>query len=232
MANTIDSGVINTLNSGGSGAGGLSDSQSGELRENFMTLLVTQLQNQDPLDPMENHQTTSQLAQINTVSGVEKLNDSLSEINGQIDAGQSLQASGLIGKGVLVPGDRVLLSEGEEGEANTTPFGVELESPADNVTVTITNGDGQVINRYDVGAVDSGVDSFSWNGKTSDGEAAVEGAYNVSVEASREGESVPVETLNYAMVNSVTPSGESGDIQLDLGAVYGRVGLSDIKQIL
>ena len=230
MANTIDSGVMNTLNSGGSA--GLNASQSGALRENFMTLLVTQLQNQDPLNPMDNHQTTSQLAQVNTVSGIEKLNDSLSEINGQIDAGQSLQASGLIGKGVLVPGDRILLSQGEEGEVNTTPFGVELQSPADNVTVTITNGDGQVINRYDVGAVDSGIDSFSWNGKTSDGEAAVDGAYKVAVEATQEGESVPVETLNYAQVNSVTPAGESGDIQLDLGAVYGRVGLSDIKQIL
>lgn len=230
MANTIDTGVTSALNAGGSA--GLNAGQSSALRENFMTLLVTQLQNQDPLNPMDNHQTTSQLAQINTVSGIEKLNDSLSEINAQIDAGQSLQASGLIGKGVLVPGNRVLLSQGEDGEVTTTPFGVELQRPADNVTVTITNGDGQVINRYDVGAVESGVDSFSWNGKTSSGETAAEGAYNVSVEATYEGEPVAVETLNYAVVNSVAPADENSDIQLDLGAVYGRVGLSDIKQIL
>ncbi|RTR04384.1 flagellar hook assembly protein FlgD [Halomonas nitroreducens] len=232
MTNTIDSGVINTLNSGGAGSGGLNARQAEDLRNNFMTLLVTQLQNQDPLKPMDNHQTTSQLAQINTVSGIEKLNESLSGITSQIDAGQALQATGLIGKGVLVPGERVLLSQGEDGEVSTTPFGIELDQPADNVTVTISTGDGQVINRYDVGPVQAGVESFSWNGETGDGQAAADGAYRVSIEATREGEPVPVQTLNYAMVGSVTPPPEGGEVQLDLGAVYGRVGLSDIKQIL
>lgn len=231
MANTIDSSVTSALNAGAaSGRAG----QSAALQDSFMTLLVTQLQNQDPLSPMENKEMTSQLAQINTVSGIEKLNDSLGQINDQIDAGQTLQASGLIGKGVLVPGDRILLSQGEDGdgEVTTTPFGVELEQPADNVTVTITNQAGEVINRYDLGGVDAGVESFSWDGETSDGQIAADGAYHVSVEASRGGEPVPVDSLNYAVVGSVTPPTDGGPLTLDLGAVYGRVELSDIKQIL
>ncbi|MCK2184942.1 flagellar hook assembly protein FlgD [Halomonas getboli] len=234
MASTIDSGVLNGLNAGAAsatGAGGLTSGQSDELRNNFMTMLVTQLQNQDPMDPMKNEEMTSQLAQINTVSGIEELNDSLSEITSQIDAGRTLQATALIGQGVMVPGNRVLLSQGDEGEVTTTPIGVELGAPADEVSVTVTNASGEVINTYDLGAMEAGVQSFGWDGKTRDGQVAADGAYQFRIEASQGGEAVSVEALNYAMVNSVTPSTD-GDVRLDLGAVYGQVGLNDIKQIL
>ncbi|GEK74398.1 MULTISPECIES: flagellar hook assembly protein FlgD [Halomonas] len=237
MASTIDSGVLNGLNGGASGANragggsGLTSAQSDELRNNFMTMLVTQLKNQDPMDPMKNEEMTSQLAQINTVSGIEKLNDSLSEITSQIDAGRTLQATALIGQGVMVPGNRVLLDQNDAGDVTTTPMGVELAAPADRVKVTVTNGAGQVVNAYDLGAMDAGVQSFSWDGKTSDGQVAADGAYQFRVEASQGDSPVSVESLNYAMVNSVTPSPD-GDVRLDLGAVYGQVGLGDIKQIL
>lgn len=234
MASTIDSGVLNGLNggaAGASGAGGLTSGQSDELRNNFMTMLVTQLQNQDPMDPMKNEEMTSQLAQINTVSGIEELNDSLSEITSQIDAGRTLQATSLIGQGVMVPGNRVLLDQNENGDVTTTPMGVELDAPADRVTVTVTSGSGEVLNTYDLGALDAGVQSFNWDGKTRDGQIAADGAYQFRIEAMQGDSPVSVEALNYAMVNRVTPSPD-GDVQLDLGAVYGQVGLSDIKQVL
>ncbi|SEL74667.1 flagellar hook assembly protein FlgD [Halomonas daqiaonensis] len=231
MATTIDSSVINSLNAGGPSANQAAK-QSGDLRDNFMTLLVTQLKNQDPLNPMDNNETTSQLAQINTVSGIEELNQSLKDITGQINAGQALQASGLIGQGVLVPGNRVLLNHGEGGEVNTTPFGIELDAPADNAKVTITNGAGEVVNRYDIGAVSAGVESFRWDGLTSDGQKAAEGAYQVSIEATRGDKPLAAETLNYAMVNGITPVDDNGSFSLDLGAIYGQVGIADVKQIL
>ncbi|MBB3140352.1 flagellar hook assembly protein FlgD [Halomonas organivorans] len=234
MATTIDSGVLNALNSGAKGASGaaLSAGQSDELRNNFMTMLVTQLQNQDPLSPMKNEEMTSQLAQINTVSGIEELNESLSAITDQIDAGQTLQATSLIGQGVLVPGNRVLLDKSDEGDVTTTPLGIELSAPADDVTVTVTNGTGEVINRYELGAQDAGVQSFNWDGQTSGGETAADGAYQFRVEATRDDKPVTVDALNYAVVNRVTPPTEGGEVQLDLGVVYGQVGLADIKQIL
>src|SRR5690554_6716743 len=104
-------------------AAAASRSTTDELRDNFMTMLITQLKNQDPLNPLENNELTSQLAQINTVSGIEALNDTLNGINKQIEAGQSLQAAALIGRGVLVPGHRLLV--GEEGA--TTPFGIDVK---------------------------------------------------------------------------------------------------------
>jgi len=228
MTSPIGSNVLSTINAGAAGPG----KQSAELRDNFMTLLVTQLENQDPLNPLENSEMTSQLAQINTVNGVEQLNQTLDGITSQIGAGQALQATGLIGQGVLVPGDRVLLERDAEGQAHATPFGIELDEPADSVQVTISSGDGQVINRYDVGPVSAGSESFTWDGRTADGEAAIPGAYRVSIEAQRDEAPLAAETLNYAVVGGVTPSNDHGGVRLDLGAIYGQVALDQVKQIL
>ncbi|WP_111414121.1 flagellar hook assembly protein FlgD [Billgrantia lactosivorans] len=230
MATTIDANVVTRMNQGGPSA--RDASQSADLRNNFMTLLIAQMQHQDPLEPMDNHEMTSQLAQINTVSGIEDLNETLSGITDQMNAGQALQASGLIGKGVLVPGDRVLLEHDENGESHTTPFGIELPQSADNVAVTITNASGQVINRYDIGSAKAGVDSFTWDGRTSEGELAVPGSYRVQVEATSGDEKIDGTTLNYAVVGGVTPPDKNGGVKLDLGAVYGQVGLDEVKQIL
>lgn len=231
MANTIDGSVVSAVN--GSGAAAQARMPAQNLSESFMTLLVTQLQNQNPLKPMENAEMTSQLAQINTVQGIQDLNSTLETINGQIDAGQTLQAAALIGQGVLVPGDRVLVGKGGEelDGVVATPFGIELESPADQVKVTITNGSGEVVRTYDVGAMEAGVQSFSWDGTLSDGETPVpEGEYKISVEATRNGEPVTVTALNYAVVGGVVTT-DSGP-RLDLGAMLGQVDLETVRQIL
>lgn len=207
--------------------------QSADLRNNFMTLLLTQLQNQDPLKPLENHEMTSQLAQINTVSGIEELNETLQGLTSQMNANQALQASSLIGQGVMVEGNRVLLEHDDEGASHTTPFGLELERPAEQVVATITNASGQVVRRYDIGAVDAGVESFRWDGTTSEGDSVQPGAYQVRLEAyGADEEPLEVTPLHYAMVNGITPQGDDGQVRLDLGAIYGQVGLGDIKQIL
>ena len=138
---TIGSNVLNSVNGSAAAqaAAAASKSDGADLQDSFMTLLVTQLKNQDPMNPMENAEMTSQLAQINTVSGISELNSTLEGITGQLDAGQAMQAAGLIGSGVLVPGNRVLV--GEDG--STTPFGVELEQAADEVQITVRNDSGE-----------------------------------------------------------------------------------------
>ena len=232
MSSTIDSSVVNKVNGGG--ANGLPARQSDELRESFMTLLITQLQNQDPLKPMENAEMTSQLAQINTVSGIEELNSTLEGITSQMDANQALQASGLIGKGVMVPGKDVLLEQDGDGNTYTTPFGIELAEPAKNVKATIVGEGGQIIKRYDdLGPLKAGVHSFDWPGVNDQGEAAASGRYTVQLEATdAEGEKIESTALQYAVVNRVTPNDGSGSVRLDLGAIYGQINLNDVKQIL
>lgn len=221
-SNPIDASVVSAVNGGASAR----KSESDELRTNFMTLLIAQLKNQDPLNPMENAELTSQLAQINTVSGIESLNDTLSGIAGQIEAGQALQATGLIGKGVMVPGERILV--GEEGV--TTPFGVELETGAHQLKATIIDGSGQPVRHFDLGPMQAGVESFVWDGSLDTGAVAPKGSYRVVVEAlDAEGKAMVAQVLNYAVVNAVSTGNPP---LLDLGGVSAQVPLQDIRQIL
>lgn len=227
----IDTSVLSNVNGGGSS--GMPANQSAELRESFMTLLITQLENQDPMNPMENAEMTSQLAQINTVSGIEELNDTLSGITKQMDASQALQASGLIGNAVLVPGNQVKVSVDEDGSSYATPFGIELDKPADNVEITVTSNSGEVVYTNNIEGVSAGVESFSWGGLNNDGTAVAEGSYNVSYKATNaEGEALESKALNYALVQGVTPAESGEEVRLDLGAVYGQVTLDQVKQIL
>ncbi len=118
----------------------LTGSNAADLQSSFLTLLVAQLKNRDPTNQWKTTRLTSQLAQISTVSGIEKLNTTLGSISGQIDNSQSLQASNLIGHGVMIPGTTVLAGTGSErAVTTTTPFGVELQQAADKVTATITD---------------------------------------------------------------------------------------------
>ena len=140
---------------------------------------------------------------------------------------QAMQAAGLIGSGVLVPGNRVLV--GEDG--STTPFGVELEQAADEVQITVRNDSGEVVRRFEPFAMDAGSESFTWNGEMDSGENAPKGSYTVSVEASADGEPLEVVNLNYAMVSGVSLD-DNGAPLLDLGGVSEQVSLGDIRQIL
>jgi Flagellar hook capping protein len=226
--NTIDSAVQQRLNAGAATtSASRPKSTSEELQENFMTMLVTQLRNQDPLNPVENAELTSHLAQINTVSGIDKLNNTLQGITQQIEAGQTLQAAALIGKGVLVPGDRVLV--GNDGTA--TPFGIELEQPASNVVVRIVDGAGQIIATRELGSVKSGVSTFYWDGEIDGGGTAPAGAYRVLVEAAGEEGPLFAQALNYALVAGIS-TGDADGPRLDLGGITDQVRLSDIRQIL
>lgn len=228
--NTINPDTLSAINGGGVQ---LKPQQSDELRNSFMTLLITQLQNQDPLNPMENSEMTSQLAQINTVSGIEQLNATLQSITSQMDANQALQASGLIGQGVMVPGQQIMLEQDSEGNPFSTPFGIELAQPAANVEATIIGQGGQVIRRYNLGTVDAGVQSFQWDGKNDQGEVVTSNRYTVQLKAiDSEDSTIEFTPLNYAIVNSVTPNDVNGGVRLDLGAIYGQVSLNDVKQIL
>lgn len=101
-----NSGVTGTSSTSGSKS--LTGNSASDLQGSFLTLLVAQLKNQDPTNPMQNNELTTQLAQISTVSGIEKLNTTLGSVSGQLNDSQSLQASNLIGHGVLVPARMVV----------------------------------------------------------------------------------------------------------------------------
>jgi len=200
--------------------------RTADLSEQFLTLLVAQMKNQDPLNPMDNSQMTSQIAQINTVSGINDLNDTLGAITGQIDTSQRLQASALIGRNVLVPGAEI--GVGEVGAA--TPFGMELPEDAAKVTVTISDAMGTVVHQSSYENIEAGVQSFQWNGKDASEQAVGAGNYQLNIEAvSAAGEAIDVQPLSMGYVGGVV-AGE-GAPKLDLGP-KGLISLDDIRQII
>jgi len=203
---------------------------SSDLQSSFLTLLVAQLKNQDPTNPLQNNELTSQLAQISTLSGIEKLNTTLGSISGQIDSGQSLQASSLVGRGVMIPGSTILAGKNSTSESvDTTPFGIELAQAAEKVTATITDGTGKVVRTLNMGAQTAGVHTFTWDGKLDDGSAAPDGAYNISFAASQGTTQLVVQPLQFALVQGVT-LGKDGN-KLDLGT-YGTTTLDQVRQII
>ncbi|EJM3908096.1 flagellar hook assembly protein FlgD [Salmonella enterica subsp. enterica serovar Kentucky] len=213
------------------GSGSMTGSNAADLQSSFLTLLVAQLKNQDPTNPLQNNELTTQLAQISTVSGIEKLNTTLGAISGQIDNSQSLQATTLIGHGVMVPGTTILAGKGaEEGAVtSTTPFGVELQQPADKVTATITDKDGRVVRTLEIGELRAGVHTFTWDGKQTDGTTVPNGSYNIAITASNGGTQLVAQPLQFALVQGVT-KGSNGNL-LDLGT-YGTTTLDEVRQII
>ncbi|MHB1125281.1 MAG: flagellar hook assembly protein FlgD [Ramlibacter sp.] len=188
--------------------------------QRFLKLLVTQLKNQDPLNPMENAQLTSQLAQMSTVSGIEKVNATLQNMLAQSNAGQMMQAAGMVGRWALTPGSSL-----PAGEAPAA-FAVELPSSAASVRALITNAAGTSIRTIDLGALPGGLHDAAWDRKDDAGRPAPAGVYQVRVVAANGAAAVSASTLVYDQVGGVAPG--SAGVSLDL-AGGRRVALSDVR---
>lgn len=202
--------------------------------DKFMTLLVTQLKNQDPLNPLDNAQVTSQLAQLQTVTGVNKLNSTLESLKASYQSSEAMQATNLIGHGVLVEGYQAQLSDGK------AILGVELDSAADKVQVVITSSTtGKEVATIELGPQEAGVLPIAWDGVVdpakvdADGKPVTlpNGTYTYKVVASRAGEELKdARTLSFDSVASVTTNSKDG-VKLNL-PVKGVVTMADIKQVL
>ncbi|WP_126444167.1 flagellar hook assembly protein FlgD [Sulfuricystis multivorans] len=193
-----------------------------EAENRFLTLLTTQLRNQDPLNPLDNAQLTSQLAQISTVNGIEKLNATLQTLLSGLQDTQAMQAALLVNHGVLVPGNDLIL--GEQGAIG----GVELASAAEDVSVTIKDGNGLVVRTLSLGAQEAGINPFVWDGKADNGAQAAPGKYSVSIGAKTGTTNSTPTALAYGLVQGVTRG--SNGLTLDVGG-FGEFGLADVKQI-
>jgi flagellar basal-body rod modification protein FlgD len=209
-----------------------SDSVQGQT-DKFMTLLVTQLKNQDPLNPMDNAQLTSQLAQLQTVTGVNKLNETLNTLKASYQSSEAMQATGLIGHGVLVEGSKVSLS-GSKGI-----LGVELGSDADDVQVDIMDRTGKTVQTMSLGAQKAGVLPLAWDGVPDAAKVGssgkpltlADGDYTFQVTATRGADKLnDAKPLTFDSVASVTTNSLDG-VKLNLPS-KGGVTLADIKQVL
>jgi flagellar basal-body rod modification protein FlgD len=184
--------------------------------DRFLKLLVAQMQNQDPLSPMDNAQVTSQMAQINTVTGIEKLNTTVQGLSGQFVQMQALQGATLVGRDVVVPGNKMSMQDG------VGVGGFELTSAADNVKVEVLGPGGHVLDTLDLGAQTAGMHSFDWAAGTN------ATATGVSFRVTATSGSVKLDTtaLMRDRVDAVSTGGDSLTLELERS---GSVAYSDIK---
>ncbi len=195
-----------------------------EQQDRFLKLLVTQMKNQDPLNPLNNAEITSQMAQLSTVTGIEKLNATLAAMS----QSQAYQSAALINHGVLAPGSFVDLTFDSAGNG-TALAGVDLTTAADSVKVTISDNNGNVVRRLDIGKKDVGSSMFSWDGLTDAGAKAPAGSYKFTVQATQGGNTVAATNLAVGTVNSVLMNTKGPNLNV---SGFGLVDLSEVRQIL
>ncbi len=206
----------------GTSASTSSTSSAADTQNRFLSLLVAQMKNQDPLNPLDNAEVTSQMAQLSTVQGIENMNSSLQAMAASFGTTQMSQAASLIGRTVLVPGDTISPAQMEN------VMGFELSRPADKVTVSIQDASGALVRKLDLGSRDTGVNVLAWDGLTDNGTAAPAGQYSFKIDAVQGGKAVDSTTLNLGTVNSVSQNAKG--VQLNL-AGNTSVGYADIRQI-
>jgi flagellar basal-body rod modification protein FlgD len=223
--------LLDTMNGTSSSASSSSSSSNGtqsasDLQNTFLTLLVTQLKNQDPTNPADSSQMTSQLAQINTVTGIGQLNTSLSSLATQLSAGQSTQAALLIGSTVLAPGSNVTVSNGA-----ATSFGATLANDVSDLQILVKNSAGQIVNTIDLGAQSAGtVPVSNWTPKDSSGKTLPDGTYTITAQGTINGNTATATTLAASQVQSVVQmSGGTPGVKLANGST---VALTSVASIL
>jgi flagellar basal-body rod modification protein FlgD len=200
-------------------------------QDKFMKLLVTQLQNQDPLNPMDNAAMTSQLAQLSTVTGINKVNSTLESLRTDIASTQSSTAISLIGKGILVEGKGIELNSSTDKDGKTTSssvFGIDLPSDAQLVNIEIKDSTGKTVRNMSMTDAEAGTYPITWDGTTDAKTDAKAGSYTFTVTATNAGKSVTATPLQLAAVASVSTG--SGGVKLNTS--LGHFAMSDVKEVL
>ncbi|MCP3662833.1 MAG: flagellar hook assembly protein FlgD [Gammaproteobacteria bacterium] len=193
--------------------------------EDFLNLMVTELTHQDPFKPMDNTELGSQISQFATVSGIEQLNDSFSDLSGNLISDQSLQATNLVGHNVLVPINTGILSTG-----GTVKGVAGLDASVNNLVIRVTNEAGALVREINMGTQPKGETQFVWDGMTDAGEAAAPGTYSFAAQAELNGESVSPYLLMQAQVDSVSLNVPGQGIAVNLTGL-GPINLNDIAEI-
>lgn len=202
------------------------EAKSNELGKNeFLNLLVAQLNNQNPLEPQGNGEFIAQLAQFSTVEGIGELNSSVGSLLSNYHSSQALQASSLVGRKVIVPTDRAVVDTSETFKASLV-----LPETSSNVYVNVYDANGSAVTRINLGQQGAGSVSFMWDGKDAQGNVAPPGTYTFQAQATYEDGARGLYTMLPANVDSVTLGQGGGELMLNLAGL-GSVGLSKVQVI-
>lgn len=198
---------------------------SGLNQADFMELLVAQIENQDPTKPMDASQFMDQLTQLSTVSGIGDLNTSFNSLANKLSSDQSIQATNLVGRDVLVPG-----GEGILDEKGAISGSITLPQSASDVNLKVYNAQGEEVRNLQLGGYAAGEVQFQWDGFYDDGSAATAGKYSLVAEAYINSKQQAVELALDTRVDSITLNQNGTGTTLNL-ASGESVPLSFVQQI-
>ena len=199
---------------------------TGELgQEDFLELMITQLRNQDPLKPMESGEFLGQIAQFGTVSGIQDLQNSFSDFSSKLFSSQALEAASLVGRQVLVPGDTSVHMAG-----NHTVGSVDLPNSVNQLDIKVYTATGQLVRTINMGAQDSGMSEFAWDGVNDDGQMMPSGVYRFEAETSNGTTTRAADTYLNTQVLSVELGRTDGSMTLETSSL-GSVDFSTVKRI-
>ncbi len=193
--------------------------------DQFLQLMVSQLQNQDPSQPMDTGTFLTQMAQISSSQGINKLQSSFSSLATSLQSNQALQASTMVGRQVMIESSTV-----QTDGTNPTSFGLELPAEAGAVQVSITDASGQLVRQLSLGPTAAGTAHVSWDGKNANGTQVPAGGYTMTAAGIIAGQAQSLTTCALAPVESVSMSGNGVAPQLNL-TNYGTVGLGAVKEV-
>lgn len=189
-----------------------------DMQDRFLKLLVAQMNNQDPMNPMDNAQMTAQMAQINTVSGIQQLNDTVKGLASQFTSLQMMQGTSLVGRQVLSEGNELTVKDGV-GQA-----AVRLSGPADQVTVQVISPTGQLLDTLNLGARTAGEQSITWDASR----YTQAGNPTFKVSASKGNTVVNATPLSVGVVQGVSNDTQGLQLQLHGGRTLSYSAVSTV----
>ncbi len=235
---TLSTALLNTLNgtsatssasssssSSGSSSSSSSTGTSSLGKDDFLQLLVAQLNNQNPLDPQDNTAFVAQLAQFSTVESLENLNTSVSSILSNYSSTQALQAASLVGRSVVAEA-----STAQVDTSQTFSGSLSLPSASSSVEVGVYDSAGNKVKTISLGKQSSGTVDFSWDGSDDSGNALSSGNYTFKATADIDGTATALTTYLPSTISSVTMGQNGSDMTLNL-AGGTSVALSKVETI-
>ncbi|MDY0105514.1 MAG: flagellar hook capping FlgD N-terminal domain-containing protein [Giesbergeria sp.] len=216
------SSVTSPTATGNTSASAKSDSATdpAAAQDRFLKLLVAQLNNQDPMNPLDNAQMTSQIAQINTVTGIQQLNETVKGLASQFTAQQLMQGSAMVGRHVLVEGNSLAL----DGETHQAAGAFDLAGSAASVKVQVLDPTGKEVGTVDMGALPAGRYNFAWDASQYQGDSAL----RFKVLAANGDAAVASTALTVDSIIAVSMDNGSLQMQLSRGGMTTQSGIKAI----
>lgn len=194
-------------------------------KDDFLKLLLKQMQMQDPLKPFDDGQMLQEMAQLTSLTASENLQKSIFRLTASLTENQAVSAAGLVNRKVEIPSPFApLLGDGLRGS-------VFAEEASDNIKITIKDDKGNVVKTITKSAGSPGMVDFNWDGVAEDGTTKEPGIYTIEANTTLHGQNYQLQTLGAFRVGSIAYNKGSGHVSLNLDD-YGGVDMDYVIKII